>query len=502
MENYFDPDDPFEPDLTYNECFINWNLVNILVQTITEVKESGIIERQLSEHQDVFESRLTKTYMPPGFKEHVAQAVAKIISCAIHMHDIHPELQPFFAANGNLDGQGNNVRIVGGQVVHDMLTFGCGGGIVESENNTIENPSKWTHKKAQGKGIRPYFVKICPLQVVGIRTNKNTVTQLRVKTSVFVPHGKFNEKEKKQITVYQVEKEGVRYYKYEKDKKDKSILINDPKNNFLKKGTVYGENFSHIPLVLAYPSFDSKKQAFRASPPLIKLAEKTKQLLNMQSRQTSAVAQIQMPLIIHLTSLRNDEDINGFNNPRGDIFTANHTVIDMDKGERNIPPDDLRFVDTNSLATGIEAGQKLIDKIVNEIEILGYSLIYGDKPHISVTTATQRLLDQKETDSLIQSVLISYEDFLNNLLVEFGEWIGIPEKDVGRIEISKDVSGVIENSFKSVESLKQLENMLNNGVISKKTYLTELVERDTFITMKTSEDVDIELALVAHEEFS
>lgn len=500
-----DNNNPFKPDSAYELCMVNWKLVEQLLLTTEQIKKNGsLIYKEPTEHADVFASRLKKTYLPIGFKEHLIRAVAKATRCKIDRKNIHPKLLPFFKESGDIDGEGNELQIIIGRIVSSLLTFGVGGGIVDSKKNTISNEDaeQWTAEDEKRGNIRPCFIHLIPTQVIGTREENGTISQIRVKSNMIVPCGDFGESEKVQVRVFKKDIHGVTYSIYEKEKNEnkkneKKIIIVTENQPLIKDDKSY---FHHIPVVVGYASFEEKIAPFRAHPPLIRLAEQTISLLNAQSIYSSIVALAQVPIPIYSTTLESDElgISNETNEFSKDLQTGNSEVQIIDKGGDGIPPDKFYYADTGALKTGIEAGQKNCETIAKTIEKIGGESIYG-KPHV---TATANLLEQKSSDNLLQSVLVVTQDILNNALIKFGEWYNIPKEDVGSIEISKDISGIEEMNLRNKEELDRLFNEFQAGIISKETYLKERVARGGYINIVTLDDVDVELGLVTHEPFS
>lgn len=138
--------------------------------------------------------------------------------------------------------------------------------------------------------------------------------------------------------------------------------------------------------------------------------------------------------------------------------------------------------------TGIEAGERDLDRIVAEAEALGMELLV----RAPAATATEAKIDYSNETSPLQDIAQAMEDGLNHALRLTAEWSGIDPDDAGQVRIPKDW-GISADDAKAIDAILRARA---TGDLSRETMWAEFRQRGVFLT---GFDVDTESLRLAQE---
>lgn len=443
---------PFEPDKSYTECLPTWAEQNTLCGKSTDIRDNTYVPKTVMENDTAYQIRLKLTYLPSYLKSTISECVGKIFDTPnnIQAINIHPKIEPFLS---DFDGNGNNLQIIANLLTAHIVKYGSCGGLVEYTNTEKSNSIK-----------RPYFAITSPLEVIGVRKGiehgNESISQLRVKTTQIEFSGRFGEEIYEYCYVYELEDSGVHVYKYKRKQGDNEFTEDDL--GFLVSET--GQKMVQIPLVTGYASIDNKLNGiFRSSPVFSTLADKTLQLINLDSLYANILYVSQIPLLVAKLNENSETHLS-----RGAF-----DVIYLEGNE------DLGYVNTGNFKPALEMSAQYRATLLEEIETLGVSSLTNSKTQVTATTAW---INNVNVQSKLMAIAIAIEDVLNNILIQYGQWLGIDSNNVGTVTINQDFGNAKTMSLRSDESLKVLQQDLALGVITHQKYLEERIARGTFAT--------------------
>ena len=140
----------------------------------------------------------------------------------------------------------------------------------------------------------------------------------------------------------------------------------------------------------------------------------------------------------------------------------------------------LTYVEVTGAA--IEAGEKDIKNIEQEIQLIGMELLV-QRPTGNVT-ATARVMDQTEADSPMQMIVTELENAVGEVFDLFAEWLNLGEDGGGTVAIHKDF-GITQGD---ASDIRELLSARNNGEISQTTLWKEMKRRNFLSDDFTPED--------------
>ena len=441
----------FEPDNSYSDCLVNWNIIDIVKGSNSKAREMGS-EYLLSnerEHPLDFEYRLQRSIIPPVYASEANRGVSKIFNTkkqTLGVESLHPEIAKFV---NNIDNQGNSLLTIAKSLCHDIINYGCAGGIVDylsvdqARLAFSENGLPWSRSISDSINARPFFTQLPPRSV--IYSKDIQVFGLKYLSEVRVIYDDINSSDRYLQRIY-MSKNGV-YIDIISDETEE-----DTKTFELRD--VNGNNITSIPICVGYSSYQNKIGFYRATPTMLALAENILHQYNIESNLDSSIHTFGVPILSYGSDNESTDE---------ELRIGSKEIFKHGTDEF------LRYVEPNGAA--LAAGEKQLERVKQEREHLGFSSLL--RSNTGSMTATERALNQVEASSKLTNIAAAVKGIIQDIVNKYGMWLGIPIDDVGLIEFNTDFSSVTMNESQQIEYVKVLQADFLNGALSLETYLNE-----------------------------
>lgn len=298
----------------------------------------------------------------------------------------------------------------------------------------------------EAEGVRPYFVLIKPENVLAYYTElvggREVPIHVRVLTESTVMDG-FCEKVEQKITVLTPGLVEV-YRKAEKGKDDWVLENSHPTGK------------DYIPIVRFTSGSDNK-------PPLLDLAHLNVAHWRSDSDQRNILSVARFPI---LAASGLDSDI-----AQSLVVSPNKVLATEDSAGR------FYYVEHGGAA--ITSGEKDLERL--EAAMRSYGSLFL-RESTGTETATAKAIDTAESTENLRAMVERFEDSVALALDYLADWLGLGMNG-GTVSCVKDYSGGAGNAT----DIPALQFARTNKDISRKTYLTALMEREIL-----PEDYDID----------
>ena len=392
------------------------------------------------EDKEAYNNRLNRSTLYPALSETLTQMCGRVFYSPINVSGVNKKIVEEILPD--VDAEGDALDVFASQWFYAALAYGVSFVLVDY---TKTGDAK-TKAEEKAIGARPYLVHIKPQNVLGIkydRINGNKImTQFRYKEFVMEEDGEFATKVVEQISVYEIGK--VRKYKAQSNGKGGLSFV-EIENIEVKAN---GVPLTFIPIV----PFITKKTGHFAlgEPPLMELANLNVKHWQSQSDQDNLLNTARVPLLVRI-GVTDDSTVK-----------IGNSVVDLPLGA------DLRYVEHTGSA--IAAGQKSLNELETQMRVAGAKLL--EKADMAMTESQARDEQNKEISAL-RLYANRFEDALDLALEYVGLWLGIENKNVGKVEINGNIDGNLGPN-PSMDSVIKLQSA---GIISKQTTFEEAKRR-------------------------
>lgn len=415
----------------YNEMSGNWPIVKALMGGTLHIRMEGktYLPQWPNESADSYRARLVTATLYPAFKRTVKVLASKPFSKAMTLSDNVPERIAGWLDNADL--QGRNLQAFLYEVMKDCVAYGISGVLVD-------------YPMAQGiatvadekmAGVRPYFVHYPPGTVIGWRSERiggvETLTQLRLKETIWQPSGDFGEERIEQIRVLTP---GAWQLWRKVQFKDWALF--DEGATTLKE----------IPFV---PFYGDRTGFMTGESPLLELAYQNVEHYQSSSDQQTILHVARVPILTIIGA--NDET---------EITIGAASAAKLPIGS------DLKFVEHSGAA--ISAGRQALLDLEERMRQTGAELLVM-KP--GQATATEIYSDDEANKCDLQRITENFEDAVDQLLQYMADWVGEPEG--GNVSLFKDFGA----ATLSDASAQLLLTANQSGKISDQTLVNEYKRR-------------------------
>ena len=373
--------------------------------------------------------RLRLATLRPVYKRTVAVLVGKPMSKPITLDENFPESQK--PLMDNIDRAGRNLDTFVADVLEVAIAHGqC--------HIFIDSPKAGPVKSiAQEKadGVRPYFVKVEPKQLLGWRySDAGILTQVRYMETVDIPDGEYKTKAVKQIRVLEP---------------TKWTLWRESENPEDKGWAVYEEGvftMGEIPWVTVY---GRRTGNMTSEPPMLELAHLNVKHWQSQSDQDNITHVVRVPILTVIGA--------------EDQFTL---VVGAQSAVKLPPNASMMFVEHSGAAVGV--GKVSLDDLVDEMRQAGAEMLVVRDAQ---ATATEVATDNVAAMSDLQRIVRGAQDAVNIALEFLSKWLR--ETKVGEVKIFND----FEASIQAEASAALVLQGTTAGLLSKETAFAEWQRR-------------------------
>ena len=463
------------PTPQYIQMWDRWRLLLCLLEGTAGMRSAGsngpftgdgqiYLPKMQRETTRAFEGRRDQTVLFNAFRRTLRVLTGLPFRKPVIVKDGSDPL--VFRMKDNVDRTGRSLNSFARLLLWDLLCFGkCHFFVDAPQVDTSAAPGgKPTLADERRLNLFPYFVHISPLDIIGWQTawtsQGEQLTQVRQRTSVAVPDATdpFRSSEQRAVRVWTPE--FVQQYIESADTSEVGGKTTD-----YMAGPVSALALGHIPLVTVYASEELKTGALACTPPLEDLAWMN--AIHWQSgsdqRNILHFARIYFLLFAGFTP----EEVE--NLEIGPGFGVSNSKVDAR----------VDVIEHSGAAIG--AGERDLQAIEERMQAMGADWV-SKRP---VNTATERIINNAESMSDLQSVVRNLETGLEQGFRLAGEWRGTAELEVG-IDIYQDF-----DSYGSDAGHGQRLARAQAGYITQRTLLREDKANGLF-----SDSLDVEEELI------
>lgn len=448
------------PIAAYQYMAEAWALPIALMKGTRAMRDAGVMflpRVKETESEASYRARLQRTFLYNIFRYSVEGLISRIFSRPALVFDDAPEAVKALAEN--IDFEGRDLTAFAQEVAHNAMVRG-------HSCILVDYPTVAAANRAEEMAIRPrpYFVHLCPSDIIGWRFERNlggipVLTQLRFNRTATEHEGEFGEKSVDEIVVIDLKKpREQRYAVWRQDEEAQGAWRLHEERLFAR---------DDIPLVIVYTHRTGR---MTSSPPLLALAE-----ANLEHWQVSADhAHARHTSAMQILFWR------GFANRQPAGATAGEQGgVDIELGAFSIlkgsADSDLKPV---VLGANMEKLRSELQCIESRMALLALQpLTVQQSGGITATEVSVRTAQER---SNLQSWAMSLKDALEQAIALAGQWTGEDWSGV-RVDLNTDYGLVLD------VDIDQLIKLNAAGGLSTETLLRILKQRGLF-------PIDIDIA--------
>lgn len=367
------------PTAQYNICVPAWQTVDALWGGTRTMREAGkeYLPREEAESDRHYQNRLLRSTLFNAFRDAVMRIVAKPFSRVVNVEGeeaLDPRLQDLIS---DCDMLGASLTQFARELMEDAVKYGVAHFLVDYPQGV--EAARLDQERTQG--IRPYFVRISPLDAI-----EASGERFRVKDSVLGRDGEWGQKTTKIVRVYE----------------PGSWRLFDDKRDLQASGVI---PFQEMPIVSVC---FRRRLGFYGEPTLEDLAWLNVAHWQSSSDQRNLLSVARVPILyeqgVSATDLKQAVEI-------GSTTVRRTSARPGDS--------DLKWVEPTGAAMG--SGFQDIQELERRMEVLGI------QPFIRQTgssTATASAIDESNVDADIQSWIRVIEAALVRGFERAAAWIG------------------------------------------------------------------------------
>lgn len=440
----------------------DWDLITDLLGDTVAMLAAGTkwLPKHPKEMEEDYKIRLNASVLYNGFRRTIDDAIGRIFERQVLVNeDIDPEVQEWMK---NVDLTGRDINVFAQSVARDALAYGY-------THILADYPRRdgvITEFDRKQVGLRPFLSHRPALSVFNWQTKDvngiEVLSRVSLRETAVVQDGEWGEKKSNRVRVYDLVPNAtgggdrVTFRLFEE---------RDGEWPIINHGTL---SVDRIPLVTIY----AKHGGFMvADPPLNTLARLNLLHWKSYSDYQYYCHKTQVPTLGFF----------GFN-PDDEILVGPNTAIKANSSDARI-----EYIETTG--KGAEVGAGNLESLEARMRAMGAELRVR-KP--GNTTATQHLIENKESKSILGILAQELEIGLNRAITLMADFAGRGTEEAEWIVVNK----AFDEGFEGDAELAEWGKARDRGDISLKTYLEGLKERGM---LPESHDIDLEIAAVEQE---
>lgn len=418
------------------------------------------LRRQDREKPADYTARLESSYLFPGYRDSVDKITSKPFGRMVtltgsedNQAPIHKRLpEQLRDLEYNTDGDGTSLT----ELARDLLEIAINHGLVHIWVDYPQVEPGINLADQRKRGIMPRLLPIRPSSLIGWQAAKedgtDILTQVRIHEVVQEPQGDYDTIDIEQVRVLVAgENEGV--WQVWRQVKDKWELH--------ESGTY--QPVTDVPIVTGYLA----RQAFMQGTPVLEdLAWLNVEHWQSASDQRGILRFARSGLIFGKGITEEDRKNQKLLLGPGAVYWATSPDASMEILEHS--------------GNAIEAGAQDLEKIEARMKQLGLQPFYRQS---GTTTATETVIDERRTETELQSWIKVIEKLLVDAYGLAAKWVGEELPD----DFGVDIYSQFTTDMAAERDLDVLTKARVSGNIDQRTYLTELQRRRVL-----SEDADVE----------
>lgn len=440
----------------YNDMKDRFDLPATLMEGTLGMRESAqqYLPQMSRETNDRYRDRLATSVLFDAYKQAVDSMSGRPFGQPVQLGSgSNPFYEEFIK---DVDLAGTDATAFGRELLRDMLVYGKCHILCEYPNTYVLQEllgRPLTIADERQMGIRSYFVRVSPEDVIGWRGSRvggrEILSQVRIRftTTEPDPDNPYGEIDCNYVIVWTNEE--IQVWK-ENDDGDEWFMVDEPFPNTL------GE----IPLVTVYANRHGLLQSY---PPLEGLAFLNAKHWQQQSDQDQIEKVARIPMLFFKGFA--DEDIAAVEVGPYKLF-----------GNRN-SESDIKMVETSGDA--VRVGRESLMDLVEQMEAMAMQPLQRQSGN---PTATQIAVDAAQNVSDLEAYVMLLERGISSALELASRWQGL-NIEAPEVKISQDFGFV----FGVEKELQEIREDYKLGAIDQRTYLWERKRRGLY-----SEDMDID----------
>jgi hypothetical protein len=438
-----------------------WELISDLRGGTRAMRRAGTkwLPQEPREDHLAYQARLNRTYLYGAMSDTIKKLSAKPFSkpVVVKQGDTLPDQLAAIQKNANLGGK--DLTQFCRSIFEDGVAWGLGHILVDFP---ATEGAITTLAEERASGVRPYFVRISPRNIIGAESSVQLDGSLRVTRLRYFEDGVDTEDnaEKPRRDIRVITPDAWELWQQKGDSK-KYVLAKSGRHTF-----------GRVPLVTFYTG---QVGAMEAEPPLEDLA-----WLNLAHWQSMSdqrnILRFARVGILFGSGFTEEEYENGI------TIGPSNLVISTD------PQADLKYVEHSGKAIG--AGKEDLEALEARMEVLGL------QPLMKATggeTATARAMGEARTHSSVQAWITSLANAMEEAYGMAAEWVKVALPDDFAVDIFNDFGVMLTADADH----KTLLDMKARNLITHRTYLAEVKRRGL---LADEVNVDAEIDAVGKEE--
>jgi hypothetical protein len=425
------------------------------------------LRRQEKETPEDYNARLHNSYLFPGYRDSVDKITSKPFGRMVELTGSEDNQAPIRERlpeqlrdlETNTDGDGTSLT----ELARDLLEIAINHGLAHVWVDYPQVEGGITLAEQRNRGIMPRLLPIRPSSLIGWQAakedGKDVLTQVRIHETVQEPQGDYDTVDIEQVRVLAAgDTEGAwQVWRKVKDTWE------------LHEAGTY-QPVADVPIVTGYLA----RQAFMQGTPVLEdLAWLNIEHWQSASDQRGILRFARSGLIFGRGITEEDRKNQKLLLGPGAVYWATSPEARMEILEHS--------------GKAIEAGAQDLEKIEARMKQLGLQPFYRQS---GTTTATETVIDERRTETELQSWIKIIEKLLVDAYKLAAKWVGeeLPE------DFGVDIYSQFSTDLTSERDLDYLTKARVSGNLDRRTYLTEFQRRRVL-----SEDADVDVILEAIE---
>lgn len=452
----------------WEEQRYRWRMARDLLGGTEAMREAGevYLPRFPQEEAEVFAARLGRATLNNFYRRTVKEALGLIFAKPVMVVGSRiPEV-----ILGDIDQKGRTVSEFARMIAGPMLTRGMHHAFVDAPN-----PGKTPESLADDLelNLRPYWGAVsaesCIDAYCALTGGRERITHVRYLDPVTDRQG-FSAVVTERIRVFEEREDGIWWQLWAK------VVRKDARNRESEQWELQSEGMMPERVrEVSWTTFYAERAGFmRGVSPVSDVAYKAVEHWQSSADQRNILTVSRYPIQYQIGT----EEPVSVTGP----YKALHS-----KGREGGEAQDVSFGYIEPACTGVQAGERDLDRIEKEAEALGRQL--------RVRAARVRMAaaqDAAEAASPLQEFASHLEDGLNEMLRHTAMWLGLDPEDAGHCVVNRDF-GVSAEDDVAVNALLQMRGA---GDISRKSLLAAMKEKGV---LEPDFDIEAEDRLIGEE---
>jgi hypothetical protein len=431
------------PVLSYQNAVLRWELPDALWGGTYTMRQKGTKYLPIDPEESIpaWTARKERSFLLNAFRRTVNSLTGKVFSKPIILKDDVPdELKAMWE---DLDQEGHRGDVLCEDVFRDAMKHGVCHILVDMPRA----PQGATLRTEQELNLRPYWIKYNAHQLIGWKAekvgSKTILTAIRLYEEVTTDDGDYGEVVVKQIR--EITREEYKVWQLKKKGPRSTAEV----WQIVEQGPM---TLGYIPLLTFY----TRKESFMlGSPPLEDLCWMNVAHWQSSSDQRHILHVARVPLLFG----------SGMGEGADKVVVGPNRLINAPEGA------DLKYVEHSGKA--IDSGEKDLDRIENEMMLMGFELILPSMRG-GGQTATAKSLDYADINSPLQFMAVNFGDVIEQGLKISADWLKLGADAGGSVKVNTEF-GITLRDAADVQALIQARLA---GEISNETFWAELKRRN------------------------